>query len=178
MFFSNAISWFIIVTVAATLHTHGITNVETSAQAAEALRPIAGPFAFALFGLGIIGTGMLAVPVLAGSAAYALSEALEWPVGLARLPLDAKAFYATIGVATGIGMLINIMPIDPIKALFWAAVLNGVCAVPLMAVAMLMARNPRVMGRFTLAMPLTVMGWLATAVMAVVVIAMFATWGD
>ena len=176
MFFSNAISWFIIVTVAATLHTHGITNVDTSAQAAEALRPIAGPFAFALFGLGIIGTGMLAVPVLAGSAAYALAEALQWPVGLVRLPFDAKAFYATIGVATGIGMLINIMPIDPIKALFWAAVLNGVCAVPLMAVAMLMARNPRVMGCFTLPMPLTVMGWLATAVMAVVVIAMFATW--
>jgi len=177
MFLSNTISWFIIVAVAATLHTHGITNIDTSAQAAEALRPIAGPFAFALFGLGIIGTGMLAVPVLAGSAAYALAEALEWPVGLARLPLDAKAFYATIGVATGIGVLINIMPIDPIKALFWAAVLNGVCAVPLMAVAMLMARNPRVMGRFTLPIPLTVMGWLATAVMVVVVIAMFATWG-
>ncbi|HKR19403.1 MAG TPA: divalent metal cation transporter [Stellaceae bacterium] len=177
MFFSNAISWFIIVAVASTLHGHGVTNIASSAQAAEALRPIAGPFAFALFALGIIGTGMLAVPVLAGSAAYALAEALQWPVGLARLPLDAKAFYATIGVATGIGMLINIMPIDPIKALFWAAVLNGVCAVPLMAVAMLMARDPRVMGRLTLALPLMVMGWLATAVMAVVVIAMFATWG-
>lgn len=178
MFFSNTISWFIIVTVAATLHTHGVTNVDTSAQAAEALRPIAGPFAFALFGLGIIGTGMLAVPVLAGSAAYALAEALGWPVGLARLPLDAKAFYATIGVATGIGMLINVMPIDPIKALFWAAVLNGVCAVPLMAMAMLMARNPHVMGRFTLPTPLTVVGWLATAVMATVVTTMFVTWNS
>ncbi|MGH6983891.1 MAG: NRAMP family divalent metal transporter [Stellaceae bacterium] len=176
MFFSNAIAWFIIVAVAATLHAHGIKTVDTSAQAAEALRPIAGPFAFALFALGIVGTGMLAVPVLAGSAAYALAEALQWPRGLRRLPLDARAFYATIAVATGIGMLINVMPIDPIKALFWAAVLNGVCAVPLMAIAMLMARNRRVMGDFVLSRPLTVVGWLATAVMALVAVAMFVTW--
>ena len=177
MFFSNAIAWFIIVAVAATLHAHGITTVDTSAQAAEALRPIAGPFAFALFALGIIGTGLLAVPVLAGSAAYALAEALQWPRGLRRLPLDARAFYATIAAATGIGMLINVMPIDPIKALFWAAVLNGVCAVPLMAIAMLMARNRRVMGDFVLSRPLAFVGWLATAVMALVAVAMFATWG-
>ncbi|MGH6994205.1 MAG: NRAMP family divalent metal transporter, partial [Stellaceae bacterium] len=177
MFFSNAIGWFIIVAVAATLHAHGIKTVDTSAQAAEALRPIAGPFAFALFALGIVGTGMLAVPVLAGSAAYALAEALQWPRGLRRLPLDARAFYATIAVATGIGMLVNVMPIDPIKALFWAAVLNGVCAVPLMAIAMLMARNRRVMGDFVLSWPLTLVGWLATAVMALVAVAMFATWG-
>ena len=177
MFFSNAIGWFIIVAVAATLHAHGITAVDSSAQAAKALRPIAGPFAFALFALGIIGTGMLAVPVLAGSAAYALAETLQWPRGLRRLPLDARAFYATIAVATGIGMLINVMPIDPIKALFWAAVLNGVCAVPLMAIAMLMARNRRVMGDFVLSQPLTLVGWLATAVMALIAVAMFATWG-
>lgn len=177
MFFSNAISWFIIVTVAATLHAHGITDIATSAQAAEALRPIAGNFAFALFALGIIGTGMLAVPVLAGSAAYAVAEALEWPSGLARLPMEAKAFYGTIAFATLIGVAFNLLPIDPIKALFWAAVLNGVVAVPIMVITMLMARQRQVMGAFTLALPLTLMGWLATAVMGVVVAAMFATWG-
>jgi NRAMP (natural resistance-associated macrophage protein)-like metal ion transporter len=176
MFFSNVIGWFIIIAVAATLHAHGVTNIATTAQAAQALRPIAGPFAFGLFALGVIGTGMLAVPVLAGSAAYALAEALQWPAGLARLPLDAKAFYATIGVATALGALMNITPIDPIKALFWAAVLNGVCAVPLMGITMLMARNRRVMGYFTLPVSLTIAGWFATAVMAAVVVAMFATW--
>ena len=178
MFFSNAIGWFIIVTVAATLHAHGMTNIGTSAQAAEALRPVAGPFAFFLFALGIVGTGMLAVPVLAGSAAYALAEALQWPSGLARLPLDAKAFYATIGVATALGIILNLTPIDPIKALFWAAVLNGICAMPLMTIAMLMGRNKKVMGELTLPLPLTIVGWLATAVMAIVVIAMFATWNS
>src|SRR5579862_5122171 len=178
MFFSNAISWFIIVTVAATLHTHGITDIATSAQAAEALRPIAGDLAYALFALGIIGTGMLAVPVLAGSAAYALAEALGWPSGLARLPMEAKAFYGTIAFATLIGVVFNTLPIDPIKALFWAAVLNGVVAVPIMVVTMLMARQRKVMGDFILPRPLAFMGWLATAVMAAVVGAMFATWGS
>jgi len=176
MFFSNAIGWFIIVTVAATLHAHGVTEIATSAQAAEALRPIAGPFAFFLFALGIIGTGMLAVPVLAGSAAYALAEAFEWPSGLARLPMEAKAFYGTIAVATLIGVIFNLLPIDPMKALFWAAVLNGVAAVPIMVITMLMARQRRVMGAFTLPWPLAAMGWLATLVMAAVVVAMFATW--
>jgi NRAMP (natural resistance-associated macrophage protein)-like metal ion transporter len=176
MFFSNVIGWFIIIAVAATLHAHGITNIATTAEAAQALRPIAGPFAFGLFALGVIGTGMLAVPVLAGSAAYALAEALQWPAGLARLPLDAKAFYTTIGVATALGVLMNITPIDPIKALFWAAVLNGICAVPLMGITMLMARNRRVMGYFTLPLSLTIAGWVATGVMAAVVVAMFATW--
>ncbi|MDE2165474.1 MAG: divalent metal cation transporter [Alphaproteobacteria bacterium] len=178
MFFSNVIGWFIIIAVAATLHAHGITNIATTAEAAQALRPIAGPFAFGLFALGVIGTGMLAVPVLAGSAAYALAEALQWPAGLARLPLDAKAFYTTIGVATALGVLMNITPIDPIKALFWAAVLNGICAVPLMGITMLMARNRRVMGNFTLPRSLTIAGWVATAVMAAVVVAMFATWSE
>ncbi len=176
MFFSNVIGWFIIIAVAATLHAHGITNIATTAEAAQALRPIAGPFAFGLFALGVIGTGMLAVPVLAGSAAYALAEALQWPAGLARLPLDAKAFYTTIGVATALGVLMTITPIDPIKALFWAAVLNGICAVPLMGITMLMARNRRVMGYFTLPLSLTIAGWVATGVMAAVVVAMFATW--
>jgi len=175
MFFSNAIGWFIIVTVAATLNAHGITEITTSAQAAEALRPIAGRFAFALFALGIIGTGMLAVPVLAGSAAYALAEALQWPFGLARRPMDAKAFYGTIAVATLIGVVFNLLPFDPIKALFWAAVLNGVVAVPIMVVTMLMARQREVMGEFVLGLPLALLGWLATAVMAAVAIAMFVT---
>jgi NRAMP (natural resistance-associated macrophage protein)-like metal ion transporter len=177
IFFSNAVSWFIIVTVAATLNMHGVTKVTTSAQAAEALRPVAGELAYGLFALGIIGTGMLAVPVLAGSAAYALGEALRWPVGLARQPMAAKAFYATIALATLLGVILNATPIDPIKALFWAAVLNGIIAVPLMVVTMLMARQPRVMGDFTLSLPLTVMGWIATAAMAAVVVALFATWG-
>jgi NRAMP (natural resistance-associated macrophage protein)-like metal ion transporter len=176
MFFSNAIAWFIIVTVAATLHAHGVTDIATSSQAAEALRPIAGDLAFALFALGIIGTGMLAVPVLAGSAAYALAEALEWPSGLARLPMEAKAFYGTIAFATLIGVIFNLLPIDPIKALFWAAVLNGVVAVPIMVITMLMARRPQIMGALILDRPLAGMGWLATIVMAVIVTALFATW--
>jgi NRAMP (natural resistance-associated macrophage protein)-like metal ion transporter len=176
MGFSNLISLFIIITTAATLNAHGITDIQTSAQAAEALRPIAGVFTFALFAFGIIGIGLLAVPVLAGSAAYAVGEALGWPTGLSRLPQDAKAFYGTIAVATLIGIFINFIDIDPIKALFWSAVLNGVVAVPLMAVIMIMARQPRVMGSLIIPRPLWAMGWLTTAVMAVVVAAMFATW--
>ena len=176
MGFSNLISLFIIITAAATLNAHGVTDIQTSAQAAEALRPIAGVFTFAVFAAGIIGIGLLAVPVLAGSAAYALGEALGWPTGLSRLPHDAKAFYGTIAVATLIGILINFVHLDPIKALFWSAVVNGVVAVPLMAVIMAMSRQPRVMGSFTIPRPLWAMGWLTTAVMAVVVAAMFATW--
>jgi NRAMP (natural resistance-associated macrophage protein)-like metal ion transporter len=176
MGFSNLISLFIIITAAATLNAHGITNIQTSAQAAEALRPIAGIFTFAVFAAGIIGIGLLAVPVLAGSAAYALGEALGWPTGLSRLPRDAKAFYGTIAGATLIGILINFVHLDPIKALFWSAVVNGVVAVPLMAVIMAMSRQPRVMGSFTIPRRLWAMGWLTTAVMAVVVAAMFATW--
>src|SRR6202011_1445551 len=132
MGYSNLISLFIIITTAATLNAHGISDIQTSAQAAEALRPIAGVFTFALFAAGIIGIGVLAVPVLAGAAAYALGEALDWPTGLARRPLDAKAFYGAIAAATLIGVLINFVHLDPIKALFWSAVINGVVAVPLM----------------------------------------------
>jgi NRAMP (natural resistance-associated macrophage protein)-like metal ion transporter len=176
MFLSNAIGWFIIVTVAATLHTHGVKDISTAAQAAEALRPIAGPFAFALFAIGIIGTGMLAVPVLAGSAAYALAEALEWPSGLARKPKAAKAFYGTIAIASLLGVIFNLLPIDPIKALFWTAVINGLVAVPIMIMTMVMASQTRVMGRFTLPWPLVILGWIATAVMAAVAVALFVTW--
>ncbi len=176
MGFSNLISLFIIITTAATLNAHGLTNIQTSAQAAEALRPIAGEFAFAVFAAGIIGIGLLAVPVLAGSAAYALGEAFGWPTGLSRLPRDAKAFYATIAVATLIGIFINFVGLDPIKALFWCAVLNGIVAVPLMVVIMIMARQRRVMGSFVVPRPLWAMGWLSTGVMAAAVAAMFATW--
>jgi NRAMP (natural resistance-associated macrophage protein)-like metal ion transporter len=176
MGYSNLISLFIIITAAATLHAHGITDIETSAQAAEALRPIAGPLTFWIFSAGIIGIGLLAIPVLAGSCAYALGEAVDWPTGLDRLPLDARAFYGTIIVSTLIGIIINFVGLDPVKALFWAAVINGVVAVPLMAVIMVMAMAPKVMGQFTLSRGLCAMGWLCTAVMAVAVGIMFATW--
>ena len=176
MGYSNLISLFIIVATAATLHAHGITNIATSAQAAQALRPIAGPFAAVVFAAGIIGIGLLAVPVLAGSGAYALGEALGWPTGLGRQPLDAKAFYAAIVVSTLFGIVMNFVGIDPIKALFWTAVLNGVVAVPLMIVMMVMARDPKVMRRFVLPRPLCAMGWLCTFTMTAAVGIMFATW--
>jgi Mn2+/Fe2+ NRAMP family transporter len=176
MGYSNLISLFIIITTAATLNAHGITNIQTSAQAAEALRPIAGPLTFWIFSAGIIGIGLLAIPVLAGSCAYALGEALDWPTGLDRLPLDARAFYGTIAVATLIGIAVNFIGLDPVKALFWAAVINGVVAVPLMAVIMIMAMAPKVMGQFTLSRGLCAMGWLCTAVMTAAVGIMFATW--
>ena len=176
MAFSNVISFFIIVTAAATLNAHGVTDVQTSSQAAEALRPIAGIFTFVLFSAGIIGIGLLAVPVLAGSCAYALGEALGWTTGLDRKPLDAKAFYVTIAVSTLIGIGINFVGLDPIKALFWAAVINGVVSVPLMMVMMIMAMAPKVMGDFVLPKPLWAMGWLCTGTMTVAVGIMFWAW--
>jgi Mn2+/Fe2+ NRAMP family transporter len=178
MGYSNLISWFIIVTTAATLHASGVTNIATSAQAAEALRPIAGPLTFFVFGAGIIGIGLLAIPVLAGSSAYALGEALGWTTGLGREPLDAKAFYGAIAAATMIGIGFNFVRVDAIKALFWCAVINGVVAVPLMVMMMIMAMQPKVMGAFVLPRTLYVMGWLCTGVMAVAVAIMFVTWGD
>jgi NRAMP (natural resistance-associated macrophage protein)-like metal ion transporter len=174
---SNLVAFFIIVTTAATLHLHGITDVETSEQAAEALRPIAGEFAFIVFALGILGTGLLAVPVLAGSSAYALAEAMQWEAGLSRLPQEAKRFYATIVGGTVISVGINFINIDPIKALFWSAVINGVVAVPVMVIMMIMGMQPKVMGQFTLPRPLWAIGWLSTAAMAFAVVTMLATWG-
>ena len=175
---SNLVALFIILTTAATLHAHGVTNIQTSAQAAEALRPIAGIATFVVFALGIVGTGLLAVPVLAGSAAFAVGEAFGWHVGLARKPGRAKAFYATIAVATLIGAILNFTPIDPIKALFWSAVINGVVAVPVMVMMMLLASRPQVMGRFFLKPGLKIVGWLATGAMAAAAIGMFATIGQ
>ncbi len=174
---SNLVAFFIMVTTAATLHANGVTDVQTSEQAAEALRPIAGQFAFIIFALGILGTGLLAVPVLAGSSAYALAEAMRWQAGLGRSPSEAKQFYATIVGGTLIGVSINFVHIDPIKALFWSAVINGVVAVPLMVVMMIMTMQPKIMGQFTLPRPLWAIGWLSTAAMAVAVVIMLATWG-
>jgi NRAMP (natural resistance-associated macrophage protein)-like metal ion transporter len=175
MGFSNLIALFIIVTTAATLNAHGVTDIETASQAAEALRPIAGPLAFAVFALGIIGTGLLAVPILAASAAYAVGEGLNWHIGLGRRPREAKAFYTTLAGATLIGVAINFTSINPIKALFWSAVLNGIIAVPMMFVMMHMASSKRIMGDYTISWRLGAMGWLSTLVMAAVVIGMFVT---
>jgi NRAMP (natural resistance-associated macrophage protein)-like metal ion transporter len=172
MTFSNLIALAIIVSAAATLHPAGITHIETSAQAAEALRPVAGPFAFVLFCLGIVGTGMLAVPVLAGSAAYAVAETFRWKHGLDLKPHQARGFYAIVAVATAGGVLLNFIGIDPIRALVWAAVINGVAAVPIMAVMMLLATDSRVLGKFAVRSWLKVAGWLAMATMAVAVAAM------
>jgi NRAMP (natural resistance-associated macrophage protein)-like metal ion transporter len=169
---SNLVALAIILTTAATLHTHGITDINSSAQAAEALRPVAGPYASLIFALGIVGTGLLAVPVLAGSAAYGIGEALGRPVGLDRKPGKAKAFYGTIVAATAIGALMNFTPINPIKALFWAAVINGIVAVPVMAVMMVMSTRTAIMGRFTVHGPLRFFGWLATAAMTAAAVAM------
>lgn len=165
MGFSNLVALAIIVTTAATLHAAGVTNVETSAQAAEALKPVAGSFAFAIFSLGIIGTGLLSVPVLAGAAAYALGETHRWKVGLDRRPLEARAFYAAITIATIAGALINFSPINPIKALYWSAVINGIVAVPVMIIMMLMTTSENVMGQFAIKGPLRVIGWIATVTM-------------
>ena len=178
MALSNIIALFIVLTTAATLNAHGIKDIQTSSQAAEALRPIAGEFAFVVFALGIVGTGMLAVPVLAGSAAYAVGEALRWRVGLAQPPGRAKAFYGAIAVATLVGASLNFSPLDPIRALFWSAVINGVAAVPIMIMIMLLGSRRAVMRQFTLSPVLKTFGWLATAVMAAAAIGMFATWGD
>ncbi len=175
MGFSNLVAFFIILSAAATLHKAGITDIQTSAQAAEALRPLAGDFAFLLFSLGIIGTGMLAVPVLAGSAAYAVVESFEWRSGLDKKLHEAKEFYAIIALATVGGVALNFTPIDPIKALFWSAVINGVIALPIMIVMMLLGSNERVMGRFRIGKRLRWVGWLATLVMAIAVVAMFVT---
>lgn len=177
MGFSNIVAFFIMLTAAVTLHLHGVTDIETSAQAAQALRPLAGDFAFMLFSAGIIGTGLLAVPVLAGSAAYAVAESFQWRIGLGLKLLQARGFYAIVSIATILGVALNFTPIDPIKALFWSSVINGVVAVPIMVVMMLMAMRSDIMGPFVITRRLKVLGWLATAIMAIVVLAMFVTWG-
>jgi NRAMP (natural resistance-associated macrophage protein)-like metal ion transporter len=175
MTFSNLIALCIMLTTAATLNAQGIVTIETATQAAQALRPIAGDFAFALFTAGIVGTGMLAIPVLAGSAAYAVAESFRWPIGLGLTLLEARGFYAILTGATVVGVGLGFTSVDPIKALFWSAVVNGVIAVPIMVVMMLLSAKPEVMGRFTSRPRLRVLGWFSTAVMAAAVVAMFVT---
>lgn len=168
MVFSNLTAIFIVIATAATLHRAGITEIDSAVQAASALRPLAGDFAFVLFALGIVSTGLLAIPVLAGSAAYAVAETFDWSEGLDRRLREAKAFYAVIALATAAGIALNLLAIDPMRALYWAAVVNGLLAPPLMVVTMLIARNPRVMGAFVISPALALGGWLSTAVMAAV----------
>ena len=175
MGFSSIVSLAIVFATAATLHANGVRDIETSAQAAEALRPIAGNFAFALFALGIIGTGLLAVPVLAGSAAYAVTEMFGIASSLDAKPTKARLFYGTIAVTTMLGVSLQYVGIDPVRALYWAAVVNGVLAAPLIVMMMLIVRNPRAMGRLTLGPRATITGWFATLVMAGATIIFFAT---
>jgi NRAMP (natural resistance-associated macrophage protein)-like metal ion transporter len=175
MAFSNIIAFFIILDTAAVLHAHGITDIQTGAQAAEALRPLAGELAFLLFSIGIIGTGLIAIPVLAGSSAYALAETLKWPIGLERKLNRAKGFYGILAVATLLGVALNFIGMNPIKALFWSAVINGVAAVPIMMVMMLMTSNKKITGGLRLPTPQKVIGWTATGVMFAVAASMLAT---
>ncbi len=175
MGFSNLIAFFIMLSTAATLHAAGMTNIQTAAQAAEALRPLGGQVTFLLFSLGIIGTGMLAVPVLAGSAAYAVSESFEWRSGLDMKLQEALGFYAIIAVATLGGLLLNFTRLDPMRALLWSAEINGIIAVPIMAVMMLLAARQDIMGSFVIRPRLRRLGWTATGVMAATVVAMVAT---
>ncbi len=175
MTFSNAVALCIVVATAVTLNLNGVTDVQTSAQAAEALRPIAGKFAFTIFALGIVGTGLLAVPVLAGSAAYAVSELYGWTAGLSRDFAEARGFYLIIVAATGLGTAMSVLDVDPIRALVWSAIVNGVISVPIMVVMMLIGQSPRLMGAYTISARHRFFGWSATAVMAVAVVTMFAT---
>jgi NRAMP (natural resistance-associated macrophage protein)-like metal ion transporter len=173
---SNIIAFFIILTTAATLHASGKTDIQTAAQAADALRPIAGKFAFLLFSLGIIGTGLLALPVLAGSASYAVGEIFKWRTSLEVKPQRAKKFYVLIAAVMLAGLGLNLIRIDPIKALFWSAVINGLIAPPIMVAMMLLARRAEVMKQFVISTRLNIMGWLATIMMSVVAIASIAGW--
>jgi NRAMP (natural resistance-associated macrophage protein)-like metal ion transporter len=175
MGFSNLIAFFIILSTAATLHLAGTVDIQTSAQAAEALRPLGGPTAFLLFSLGIIGTGMLAIPVLAGSAAYAVAESFDWQSGMDRKLPEALGFYGIIGIATIGGVALTFTRLDPVRALVWSAEINGIIAVPIMAVMMLLASRADVMGDFVIRPRLRRLGWAATGVMAVTVLAMMST---
>jgi NRAMP (natural resistance-associated macrophage protein)-like metal ion transporter len=173
---SNVVAFFIILTTAVTLHAHGVKNIATAAQAATALRPLAGKFAFSLFSLGIIGTGLLAVPVLAGSAAYGVAESMRWHFGMERKLSQARGFYGIIAAAMLLGLAMNFSAVDPIRALFWTAVINGVVAVPLIVVIMLMASRQSVMRQFVISGYLKWGGWTTAAFMTASVVAMIALW--
>jgi Mn2+/Fe2+ NRAMP family transporter len=173
MFYSNITAFFIILATALTLNRAGVTDIETAAQAASALRPLAGHFAFLLFALGILGVGLIGVPVLAGSGAYALSEAMGWKLGLERKAADARGFYGVIAVSVFAALAIQYSPISPMKALFWSAVINGIVAVPLMAVIILLASKPSIMGAYVARRPIVILGWIATAVMGLAAVLMW-----
>jgi Mn2+/Fe2+ NRAMP family transporter len=173
MFYSDIAAYFIILATAVTLNVAGVKDIETAAQAASALRPLAGDFAFMLFAVGILGVGLIGVPVLAASAAYALSEAMGWKWGLERKATGARGFYGVIAVSVLAGLAIQYSPISPMKALFWSAVINGIVAVPLMVVIILLVSKKSVMGAFTAARPIIFLGWIATAVMGVAAVWMF-----
>jgi Mn2+/Fe2+ NRAMP family transporter len=160
------------MTTAATLHSSGKTNIESSSQAAEALKPVAGAFAELIFALGIIGTGLLAIPVLAGATAYAIGEGRKWPVGLSRKPKEALAFYGVLALSVALGVALNFTAIDPIKALYWSAVINGVLAAPVMIIMMLLVRRKSVMGDLVVKGPVYWLGWMSTAVMGLCIIGM------
>ncbi len=166
MFYSNITSYFIILATAVTLHSAGVTDIQTAADAANALRPIAGDFAFMLFAIGILGVGLIGVPVLAGSAAYALAETMGWEWGLEREFTQAKGFYGVIAISVMLALVIQFSPISPMKALFWSAVINGIVAVPLMVVILLLVSKESVMGKYVAPRYLRVLGWIATGVMA------------
>jgi NRAMP (natural resistance-associated macrophage protein)-like metal ion transporter len=178
MLFCNVVFYFVILAAGATLHVSGKTDIQSATDAAQALRPLAGNMATVLFAIGLIGAGLLAVPVLTGSAAYAVAETFGWPSGLDEKPRHAKKFYAVIAASTLIGVAIDFLGINPIKALFWTAVINGVVAPPLLVVVMLVANNKRVMGARTNGLFANIVGWLAAAVMFAAAIAMFLTWGS
>jgi Mn2+/Fe2+ NRAMP family transporter len=166
MLYSNVTAFFIILATATTLYPAGITRIDTAAQAASALRPLAGPFASLIFALGILGVGLIGVPVLAGSVGYAVAEAFGWPFGLERKARDAGGFYTVIAVSVLLGLGIQYSPIPPMTALFWSAILNGVLAVPLMAVILILARRSETMGRYRIGMAYAVVGWIAVAIMS------------
>ena len=175
MGFSNMVAYFVMLATAATLHAHGVTQIETADQAAQALRPLAGEYCFLLFAIGIIGTGLLAVPVLAGSAAFAVGEALRFRTGLEHKPMRAKRFYGVLIFAMLLGISLIYMKLNPIRALYWSAVINGIISAPIMIVIMLMASRPRIMGAFTISRVWRWLGWAATGVMAAAVVVFFVT---
>jgi Mn2+/Fe2+ NRAMP family transporter len=173
MFYSDLTAYFIILATAVTLHVAGITDINTAAEAANALRPLAGEFAYILFAVGILGVGLIGVPVLAGSGAYALAETMGWNTGLEREVNNARGFYGIIAVSLLAGLGIQYLPISPMKALFWSAVINGVVAVPLMAVIILLVSKKSVMGAYVASRPIVILGWIATLVMGAAAVRMF-----
>jgi len=177
MFFCNVVFYFVIIAAAATLHRAGLTNIETATDAAKALEPLAGKAATILFAVGLIGAGLLAVPVLTGSSAYAVAEALGWKYGLSEKAAKAKKFYAVIVISTFVGLLINYVGISPIRALFWTAVINGLLAPPLLVLIMLVSNNKKIMGERVNGLGLNILGWAATAVMFAAALGLFLTWG-